>query len=250
MKHKVVAFLDILGWKELVALAERDAAAAQLVQIALQIMRETPCYNPHHGVYFSTFSDSLLISADPTPGGLSAVLQISELVSMNLISQCERLVRGGIVLGPLTHNEKGEWGSALASAHQLCELKGAPGRVACSDEVAQLIEEVYQDSSKQLLRSHRVRGKTEHYINTLWHFEYPDPRNPRPGQLVLEGEAGRIVALIERSLASHNPAKVQRKWLWFRAAWNRSVRRNGVLAKVVRRGSVASEAGGPGRSAK
>ncbi|SFG41423.1 hypothetical protein SAMN05518801_1241 [Novosphingobium sp. CF614] len=235
VKQKVVAFLDILGWKSLVASAEADpTAAAGVVQTALRIMRETPCNNSHHGVYFSVFSDSLLISADPTPGGLSAVLQMAESVSMNLISQCEVLVRGGIVLGPLFHNERGEWGSALAGAHQLCEMKGAPGRIACSNEVAQLVEVIYRENSAQLLRSHRIRGRAEHYINTLWHFEYPDPRNPRPGQLALEGEAERIAALIRRNLTSHRPAKVKRKWLWFRASWNRSVRRHGVLTKVPR----------------
>lgn len=234
MQSKVVGFFDILGWKNLVQKAQSDDHAAECVRTALRVMRNTPCINPHHGVYFSVFSDSLLVSADPTPSGLSAVLQVAELVSMNLISQCEHLLRGGIALGPLMHDENGEWGSALAEAHALCELKGAPARIACSAEVADLINQAYGENADQLLRSRQVKRTTEYYINTLWHFEYPDPRNPRPGQLCLEGESARIARLIERSLSTHSSAKVRRKWLWQRAYWNKSVRRNGVLTKVPR----------------
>jgi hypothetical protein len=149
-ENRIVAFLDILGWKKAVLLKgdeSRDVVKvlgktlAQLQGVASHVNslskllpeeRKWPG-NP----VMTQFSDSLLISVDDDRHGREALQNALLVLTSNLIG-FGFLLRGGVTRGELFHDADGGlvFGPALIQAYELESKVASAPRVILSEELS------------------------------------------------------------------------------------------------------------------
>lgn len=166
---RICAFVDILGFRSLVAETENDADLLDDVSTALAIISDAPMVldDPHlrsivrpvletnaekvigtlipgkseFSVRGTSFSDSLVLSAEPTFGGCLNLLIALIMLTHNLLRMAY-LVRGGVALGPVQHQSNHIFGPALIDAYDLETRAAVYPRVVFADSVYALLEEV------------------------------------------------------------------------------------------------------------
>jgi hypothetical protein len=132
---RVVAFIDVLGFRELVRRMETEPDLVERVHHALLGIRvkEDGIYaDEDHKVEMTSFSDCAVFSAPE--GQESDVLRRLTYLSRDLMSN-GILSRGAVVLGKVHHRERILFGPAIVTAYE-AELHVAKyPRIFVSDEV-------------------------------------------------------------------------------------------------------------------
>jgi hypothetical protein len=121
-KERYCAFVDILGFRQLIDRLDRDEIKFQLVRNLLQTIH-APAQNRLYLFEQSDFraqsiSDAIALSAKPKIEGLWQLLHSLETLSLELLEQ-GYFVRGAVVRGRLYHDEQIVFGSALVRAYEL-----------------------------------------------------------------------------------------------------------------------------------
>jgi hypothetical protein len=106
--EKYVAFLDILGFSDLVERADQDPGLRKGLAEVLHILQTTCGSNPVTGTRVTQFSDSLVITAHRTEQGLCSIVHRCEWLTINLI-QYAVLLRGGVAVGRVSHKAHILW---------------------------------------------------------------------------------------------------------------------------------------------
>ncbi len=151
-EKRIIAYADILGWKnatsDLTQFGRLRAAVQGIAEYARsfsretkQILKDTPGVSEHlireHGsIEFSFFSDSFAVSAPVDYG--KTILGILAWASHDLIHN-KFLVRGGVTIGNLYHNQGIIFGPALVEAVSMGKEACYP-RMVCSKELDQYLE--------------------------------------------------------------------------------------------------------------
>ncbi len=139
---RYVAFLDILGFKNLVGQSTKNQDILNIINKALNYTYEIQHDNYHgilsqveFGKQVTTFSDSIVISySTSTPGGGFHIL-------MDLIYICNDLlyngilVRGGVTVGQLIHDEQKCFGPAMIEAYYMESKKAVYPRILINKSV-------------------------------------------------------------------------------------------------------------------
>jgi hypothetical protein len=119
---KYVAFLDILGFGEIVKGSERSPDHVGGLLQALKETREnaeTWLVGPaSEWIKWHTFSDSIVVSAEATPNGLEELLSTVSFLSFSLLMR-GLLVRGGVSRGLLHHDANVMFGPGFLHAYDL-----------------------------------------------------------------------------------------------------------------------------------
>lgn len=126
---RLIAFIDILGWTEALKLAPGDSEQTQRLGLALNIMRkqvqqcEWMSKISGNDIWpgdpqVTQFSDCLTISASNDYAGKSWLISTLGFLSTSLLYQ-GFLLRGGITIGGLYHQESMVFGPALLKAYEL-----------------------------------------------------------------------------------------------------------------------------------
>jgi hypothetical protein len=136
-EQKVVFFYDILGWKSEVESAGKEPEKlGDLRRLILQHVRllRLPVQSP---VNVSTFSDNVVISSIPhrdvTPYFLREMATL-QLMTMSL----GFLMRGGITVGDIIHDEEVVFGPALIRAHELESKIAVYPRIVVDEQVLRI----------------------------------------------------------------------------------------------------------------
>jgi hypothetical protein len=138
-EDRLVAFLDILAWREKVKESERDETlipklggilfATKLIadmrtdQTRRMLKTATDPKDVEPSIYgdvqFAQFSDSIIISTSANNSGIFQLL--FEILNLNrsLFYSNEFLLRGGITFGPMFHQGPIAFGPALTDAYDL-----------------------------------------------------------------------------------------------------------------------------------
>jgi hypothetical protein len=109
------AFVDILGFRQLVESLSRDSKNVKTLRLLLQKI--------HGGgttkklVRAQSISDAVALSTEPTMDGLAELLRILMGLAIDLLCQ-GFFIRGAVVKGPLYHDEQMVFGKALVDAYQ------------------------------------------------------------------------------------------------------------------------------------
>ncbi|MGN6710117.1 hypothetical protein [Anaerocolumna jejuensis] len=128
LTERIVAFVDILGFKNMVKDSLKSLESANSLHEALKRIFELKNHNENptemtslreFGVEISTFSDSIVISYPiDYEGGLFFVLM--ELIHLQLDLACYGiLIRGGLSIGLLYHDGNIVYGPAMNEAYYL-----------------------------------------------------------------------------------------------------------------------------------
>jgi len=116
-ERRVVVFYDVLGWRDQIAKAGTDRKKiGDLRRLILQLVR-TLQLRTNWNISASTFSDNIVISqpvCKHTPAliGHLAIAQIASAINGFLL-------RGGITIGEIVHDDEAVFGPALNRAYEL-----------------------------------------------------------------------------------------------------------------------------------
>ena len=148
-QSRVVAFLDILGWKTAIEKSQYDAEYIKDLGVSLQIL-ESQCVatNKMRGFVedlgnqtlpgdprLTQFSDCLVLSASPDYSGIGFMVSSIKFICSSFL-QRGLLIRGGIVLGDMYHRDNSLFGPALVEAHRLESKEAKVPRIILQKELA------------------------------------------------------------------------------------------------------------------
>lgn len=222
-RDKYVAFVDLLGFKRLVADADASPEKRLRVLELLDLLRTTACENPSLGMRLTQFSDCVILSSDRTARGLAQMLASVEWMTLNLL-QHDMLMRGGLAVGGVHHDSTFVFGLAVNEAHGMEECADHP-RVVVSDAV---IADARRHGFGDALTEDE---DGRHFVNYLRLYARYDPNIRLPGTIVLEEPAARMIDFACHRLNTDS-GRVLEKAQWFQAYWNRTVAALGVFGRI------------------
>lgn len=126
-EHRIVAFIDVLGWSEAIRRSVEQPNLIKTLGIAQQLLatsalhidavREMYGEQPSEGTYVTQFSDTIIVSAPFTIEGLTSIQRTIWFIT-NTFLERGLLIRGAIVAGSVYHRASGIFGPALLKAHE------------------------------------------------------------------------------------------------------------------------------------
>lgn len=143
-QDRYVAFLDILGFKDMVQHSEDNEQMLNRINMALNYTNDVQRENYEGimsmtdiGKQVSVFSDSVVISYEKTnPGSAFYVLMDLIFICNDLLSMGV-LVRGGVTVGPLIHENNKCFGPAMVKAYKMESEYAIYPRILIDSEVIQ-----------------------------------------------------------------------------------------------------------------
>jgi hypothetical protein len=117
---RYVAFIDILGFREIIKRSETDP---RLYEALVKTLSEIHTREPFEGeetvdFQFQTFSDSIVISSASSKKGLGYLLAAIHKLTLELMQE-SLLIRGGIAKGKLYHEKGVMFGPAVIEAYEI-----------------------------------------------------------------------------------------------------------------------------------
>ncbi|TAJ08840.1 MAG: hypothetical protein EPO61_08015 [Nitrospirae bacterium] len=139
-----MAFLDVLGFRDLIHQSVGQNAPVTVDQICSILDIPPPIGEDkmilgrigdisRSGHRLTAFSDSIVLTTDPTEQGLMHLLHHAAKIGFNL-ARLNALYRGGVVRGLVYHDDQQVFGPAVVTAHDI-EKHGKWPRVVLSEEV-------------------------------------------------------------------------------------------------------------------
>jgi hypothetical protein len=141
--ERFCAFIDILGFRDLVARLEKDAGAVEALRDSLKEV-----HNPKIAGFADpklvdyrtqSISDAVAISTTSTPEGLLMIFGSLTVLTESLLAE-GYFLRGAIVRGRLYHDDSTIFGEALIRAYDLETRVVRFPRIMVSSEVIRLLD--------------------------------------------------------------------------------------------------------------
>jgi len=147
-KNRIVAFLDILGWKD--AVLSKGHEGGDVVKVLGETLAQLQGVTSHFNSLgkllpaelkwpgnpvMTQFSDCLVVSVDDDPHGREALQNALLILTSNLI-HFGFLLRGGVTRGQLFHDSGLVFGPALIEAYELESKIASTPRVMLSKELS------------------------------------------------------------------------------------------------------------------
>ncbi len=175
-EDRFVAFVDILGFKDLIKRTYGPNKSVDPSQIreALQVPdpveREMVVVGrigdiADSGHRMAAFSDCVVITTDPSENGLIHILHHIAKIGFRLI-QLGFLCRGGVSRGLVYHQNEMVFGPALIDAYRLEQSANMP-RVILQEEVMNMGLSVESPVHKIFRKFTRKDNDGKYYVNTL-----------------------------------------------------------------------------------
>ena len=226
-QQKYVAFLDMLGFSNLVMDSAQDPSAHARIIEAIKRLKDTACDNPATGMITTYFSDCIVLSCERSPRGLAEMLQCLTIIAENLLV-VDVLVRGGLTVGAIHHDRQLMFGPAMLEAYRLESIEANHPTILIAPAVRSDIEA----AGLQIYMVHDDAEPERYYLHYLINFAIYDP-TPRPGLHILEGPARLVRHYIARRIAGGIGSPLD-KALWLERYWNETVGAQGHLGMVDR----------------
>lgn len=144
-EQRLVLFLDILGFREIVDGTVRDPKALQAVLAAIDSISELHEPDIHESKQVSQFSDSIVVSFAISEE--SAVFWLVNDVALTIITLVEQgfLLRGGVTVGDLIHTDKHVVGPALVRAYEMESKEAVNPRVIFDPKILAVARQYHAD---------------------------------------------------------------------------------------------------------
>jgi len=226
-RDKYVVFMDILGFKNLVSAADQQPAHRNTLLSILTLLKHTAAANPHCGLHLSQFSDCIILSADHSPQGLRDLLMSVDNIVSNLL-QRNILLRGGMEVGGVHHDDDFVYGMGVNKAHELQCTKPHDPCILVSGEVC---NDMKASGFGHYIEFDQTKDPPRAFLHYLLQYATYDPLTPMPGMEVLDQPAARIIRLMSHRLRVDS-GDVLEKAQWFQAYWNRTVAASGVFGRI------------------
>jgi hypothetical protein len=226
--ERFCAFIDILGFRELVARLGKDSGAVETLRKVLEAVHnpKIPGVAPSPwDVDYRTqsISDAVAISTRPTPEGLMLLFGALNQLTFNLLKE-GYFVRGAIVRGHLYHDDTMIFGEALIRAYDLENTVVKYPRIMVHSRVLScLSDDVVGISCKSnVLASDdgplylNTLSRMSYDLNASANGPYKDAMAPQRYNAIKDKLDRRYIDALD------NPAHFE-KVKWFAEYWNRSL---------------------------
>ncbi len=229
-RDRVVGFVDILGFGDLVRRADKNPVLRSDIIEALGRVRSVAAPTEGEtGLRAQNFSDSLILSAANTPDGLWHLLLSMDSLAWNLL-QIGVLVRGGVTIGGMQHDPDLVFGVGVNEAYRLESTVARTPRivlgaqaVAAANRYANdhAIWEAYRNS--RLLRD-RDGVWFLHYLAELGIFNRQNDSRSEASRHPLYSMGQGVHRIMQEKLEQtlEHP-DVYAKFEWFARYWNAEV---------------------------
>ena len=118
-EERIVAFVDILGFSNMISQSEKDVETYEKINRALKTIQNVKKDSENTSAKVTTFSDNIVISY-PANGKDSLFYILIDLIHLQLeLLQQGVLVRGGIAKGKVRHTKEMVFGPAMVTAYEL-----------------------------------------------------------------------------------------------------------------------------------
>jgi hypothetical protein len=227
-EDRYTAFLDLLGFKHQVEIAERNSAELAKLHEILGVVKESLGENPKIGFRRNYFSDCIVLSADRTHVGLAEMLQSIKLLTTNML-QYDVLVRGGLTAGGAHHSREFIYGTAVNRAYLL-------ERECARNPLTLVSEEVLEDAEKYhngFLGWFKEDGPKRYFVHYLIEYAAYRPEPIYAGKWIMDDPGARTVDFICQRL-NRDTGSVLGKAEWFQAYWNETVAVHGIFGRIER----------------
>jgi hypothetical protein len=259
-EQRIIGFIDILGFGQLVLDSEKDENKFNLIQSVLEKIQGVDdiygspssfwahsnyeslsgegksqldkVFNVMKGeaessrVQITTFSDSIVFSCPATSEGATnfRYFLIKLLVHTNEI---KLLLRGGIACGPLVHSESSVFGPAMNCAYFTESKVAVQPRIAIDETFTEFIGGLAEDSIANILTNEMITDDTDSvkYIDHLSLLTNMVAQNMCGGNPyeILANEKATIEELIKSNITD---TKVMGKLAWYQIYFNDYIGRN------------------------
>ena len=116
-ERRVVIFYDVLGWQSHIERAAKTKEDVNLLRRVVLKMVRAPRMRKDLEIRVSTFSDNVVISQKPGPNTPKLMMQLAIFQLASAVSGF--LLRGGITVGDLIHEDEVVFGPGLNRAYYL-----------------------------------------------------------------------------------------------------------------------------------
>lgn len=137
-EHRIVVFFDILGWKSHITNAGNDPIKIGQLALIPRLLKSSPIFQAAGSgeARITSFSDCCVISLPYKAENIPQIIYgLSNVFLGSAI--CGFLLRAGVTVGQLHHQEDIVFGPALNQAYQL-ESKGVYPRIILDNAIAEL----------------------------------------------------------------------------------------------------------------
>jgi hypothetical protein len=117
-EHRLVAFFDILGWRNEIAAAGSDPKRIARLAAAVRMFNANASAVGDAGARLTTFSDNVVFSKPYAEGDVEWLLQSLAVTQLGLAVQ-GLWMRGGVTIGDIHHDDHIVFGPALNRAYEL-----------------------------------------------------------------------------------------------------------------------------------
>ena len=232
------AYIDILGFSELIGQLRTDPARSETVRALLTKIRHPYDENlvgfGDTGFRAQSISDAVAVSTLPTSQGLSVLCAALREISLGLLYH-GYFVRGAVCKGPLYHDDNMVFGEALIRAFRLeSEIVKYP-RIMLTKEVAEDgLASTYEESFPEHIQQ-AIDGP--YFLHILWRL-----------RMMLDVRREKQITVPDRDLAYYetmrerlqqrldesidNPRHFE-KVQWFAKYWNVSLGETTPLMKKI-----------------
>ena len=231
-ESRAVAYLDILGFSAFIREAERPETEQrrQLIDLEKTLRREIKAkgFHPKFKPTCTFISDSIICSArvgDGDCGGLVGVTMKTIQIAHRLL-QMGFLLRGGIAIGPVSHDSHNIYGTGYMDAHAT-EQKVRDPKVLLADSAASLLEQSPDCGAFSIF----LREGDKWVVNTLedHHETYTGVSGPAAHTALFIDYRQTIVRNLERHPLGGD---VRGKWEWMAGFFNYWARQYGNTSGV------------------
>lgn len=266
-ERRIVGFIDILGFGQLVLDSENDSTKFELIQSVLSKIHNvddiygSPTSFWAHSNYESltderkeqldnvfdsmkseasssrvqitTFSDSIVFSCPASAEGIISFryFLIKLLVHTN---EFKLLLRGGIACGSLVHSDNAIFGPAMNCAYVTESKVAIQPRIAVDETFTLLLDELGEDKIIKIIKNELIVDEMDSvkYINHLLLLTNMVAQNMCGGNPydILVNEKSTVEALIN---SNSTDAKVMAKLDWYKNYFNEYIHRNPEVAITV-----------------
>lgn len=258
---RVVGFVDILGFGDLVRCADRNPGLrVQIVEALRRVRQVSSPGGEETDLRAQNFSDSLILSATNTPEGLWHLLLSVDALAWNLL-QLGVLVRGGVTIGCMRHESELVFGVGVNEAYRLESTVAKMPRVVLGARAFDAAEryarehEVWATYRNSRLIRDRDGVWFLNYLTELGCFNRQDPATPEMLRNPLCDMGRSIQAIFQLKLdQTLDQPDVYAKIEWFARYWNAEVAlnldptANPVIAPLILAGMETRRAPSPFRS--
>jgi len=160
-RERLVAYVDILGFKQLIDQVDAGKLSPESISDILRTVRSNARVARRH--YATNVSDSIVMSGPLTTDGLESIISALQRLTTRLL-RSGIFLRGALTRGTLFHNENSVFGQGLIRAYQTESELAIYPRILITED---LVKNIYELKDRGLRASIRQGRDEKHYIHVL-----------------------------------------------------------------------------------